>query len=586
VRTGIYIHALPSAVCSYVIFSTQVARGFLKHNAIAALAVALMLLNGTGGSAGVFPIFANRCSLKRHAWALAVAFLTLLGFDGAAAQDPLGRDTPQSSVQAFLAACRSQDYQRAWRYFDLRAEPAGVRVKHGVELAQQLERVLERDPQFDLAALSKSSEGSHPGSNRERVDSFTVDGKTEDLELLRVTLRSGASVWVFSPGSMDLIPKLARALSDSPIEKYLPAPLVNWTLVDTPLWRWFALLLLTIACAAIARWLSRVAVVCLDPALKRFAPRLNTSLLNLFAAPLALLFGVAGFRALAAGIGPSTELWIALNRVTGLVLFSALAWLGMRIVDAGVVHTRRILVHHQTFAYSILPLTSRVVKILVAAVALTAVLSTWGYNTSAIVAGLGIGGVALALAAQKTVENLFGSVALVADRPVRVGDFCRFGDQSGTVEDIGLRSTRLRTPSRTLLTVPNGLFSTMTVENFSVRDKMWFHLTLNLRRDTTSAQVRTLLESVKDILDRTPKVETGIIPVRFVGVGTYSLDLEIFTYVVTRDSDEFLHIQQELFLAILDAVEAAGTALAVPTQAYYAITRGSSPISTTPRETS
>jgi MscS family membrane protein len=437
-----------------------------------------------------------------------------------------------------------------------------------------------------LAALSKSPDGNPPGANVERVDSFTVHGKAESLELSRVKLRSGASVWLFSSGSVDLIPKLARALSDSPIEKYLPAPLVNCKLMDTPLWRWFALLLLTIAVAVVARWLSRVAVACLDPASKRFAPHLNTSLLHLFAGPLALLFGVAGFRALAAGIGSSPQLQTALTRATGLVFFSALAWLGMRIVDGGVVHMRRKLVHHYTFAYSILPLASRVVKILLAAVAVTAILSAWGYNTSAIVAGLGIGGVALALAAQKTVENLFGSVALIADRPVRVGDFCRFGDQSGTVEDIGLRSTRLRTPSRTLLTVPNGLFSTMTVENFSVRDKMWFHLTLNLRRDTSSAQVRALLESIKDILNSTPKVETGIIPVRFVGVGTYSLDLEIFSYVVTRDVDEFLHIQQELFLAILDAVEAAGTALAVPTQAYYAITRGSSPIPATPRETS
>jgi MscS family membrane protein len=143
----------------------------------------------------------------------------------------------------------------------------------------------------------------------------------------------------------------------------------------------------------------------------------------------------------------------------------------------------------------------------------------------------------------------------------------------GTVEDIGLRSTRIRTLNRTLLTVPNGLFSSMTLENFSKRDKMWFHLMLNLRRDTTSGQVRTLLDAITQTLKQNPKVETGPIPTRFVGVGTYSLDLEIFAYVLTRDGDEFMRIQQELFLWILDAVEAAGTALAVPTQAYYSIAR-------------
>jgi hypothetical protein len=141
---------LPTTFRSYVIFSTQAARRFLEHNAIAALAVALMLLNSAGGSEGVFPIFANRCSLKGNAWALAVAFPTLLGFDGAAAQDPLGRDSPQSSVAAFLAACRSKDYLRAWRYFDLRGVAAGQRVKDGIEIARQLEDILDRDPQFDF----------------------------------------------------------------------------------------------------------------------------------------------------------------------------------------------------------------------------------------------------------------------------------------------------------------------------------------------------------------------------------------------------------------------------------------------------
>jgi MscS family membrane protein len=213
------------------------------------------------------------------------------------------------------------------------------------------------------------------------------------------------------------------------------------------------------------------------------------------------------------------------------------------------------------------------VKIVIASVAAAAILSSWGYNTGAILTGLGVGGVALALAAQKTIENLFGGVAVITDRPVAIGDFCKFGNQVGTVEDIGLRSTRIRTLDRTLLTVPNGQFSTMTLENYSKRDKMWFHLTLNLRRDTTSSQMRTLLDSITKALKQNPKVETGPLPVRFVGVGTYSLDVEVFAYILTLDGDEFNRIQQELFLRILDEVEAAGTGLAVPTQAYYSIAK-------------
>jgi MscS family membrane protein len=166
---------------------------------------------------------------------------------------------------------------------------------------------------------------------------------------------------------------------------------------------------------------------------------------------------------------------------------------------------------------------------------------------------------------------------VVSDRPVSVGDFCKFGDRTGTVEDIGLRSTRIRTLDRTLVTVPNGQFSSMTLENFDRRDKMLFHFNLNLRRDTKPDQVRQLLSSVGKILADHPKLEAGALPVRFVGVGTYSLDLEIFIYVKTRDGDEFMKIQQELYLAILDAVEAAGTALALPTQANISYSNGDAP---------
>ncbi|MEO7142742.1 MAG: mechanosensitive ion channel domain-containing protein, partial [Bryobacteraceae bacterium] len=131
---------------------------------------------------------------------------------------------------------------------------------------------------------------------------------------------------------------------------------------------------------------------------------------------------------------------------------------------------------------------------------------------------------------------------------------------------IGLRSTRIRTPDRTIISVPNGQFSTMALENISSRDKIWFHPVLNLRRNTTADQMSRILTSFREILAANPKVETGKIPVRFIGVGAYSLDVEVNVYVVTSDNDEFLAVQQELLLKLLQAVEHAGTSLAVPLQ--------------------
>ena len=486
--------------------------------------------------------------------------------------DPLNRDSPQSAVTAFLQACHSKDYRRAARYLDLRKLPSNERSKQGTQLAEQLGQILDADTRFDEAELSKDPDGAE----RQSVASFHLDNKDVSLQLERVKLRSDVSVWLFASDSVNLIPRIAKASSDSLIEKYMPDPLVNWKLLDIPLWQWLALVLLAGVLSALSRIACRLAMVWLTPAMKRIAPRIGPVYLEDFMGPLRLLLVALGFRAGMEWIAPPPRLARYLEHGVALLFFWAAAWLGMKVVDLMIMHVRAALhAKQQTFAYSVLPLATRVTKIIIAVLAAVTVLSNWGYNTTTILAGLGVGGVAVALAAQKTIENLFGGISVITDRPVIVGDYCKFGDRAGTIEDIGLRSTRIRTADRTLVTVPNGAFSMMTLENFSRKDKTWFHVMLNLRRDTTPDQVRELLRSLTRILQRRSKVETGNHPVKFAGVGTYSLDLEVNAYFSTTDDDEMASIQEELFLEILDAIEAEGTALALPTQAYYTIGNGS-----------
>jgi MscS family membrane protein len=192
------------------------------------------------------------------------------------------------------------------------------------------------------------------------------------------------------------------------------------------------------------------------------------------------------------------------------------------------------------------------------------VLGAWGYNTNAILAGIGVGGLAVALAAQKTIENLFGGVSLIFDRPVLVGDFCQFGGQTGTVENIGMRSTRIRTLDRTVVTIPNSQFSTMTLENFSKRERMWFHPTLRLSRSTTPGQVRDMMDAITRILQDHPMVDASGVPLRFTKIADQSLDLEIFAYVLTADGNEFLKVQTELLLKFLEAASERDVTFAVP----------------------
>jgi MscS family membrane protein len=502
-------------------------------------------------------------------------FLLAVPLWGAVEQDPQHRESPRSAVNAFLEDCRAGKYAQGARYLNLRNVAGAERAKDAPELARQLQLVLDRDAQFDVASLSADPEGDRGDGlapDRERVASFQLQGHAVDLELDRITLRAGLAVWMFSPASVSLVPQLARLESDSAIERHLPQALVEWTLLDTPVWRWIALAILAALLAPLSRLITRPVIALADAIASRLTPHLNRSSLQLFVGPFRLLLCVALFRAGMEWVGPAERLRLYLERSLSLLFFLSLALLCTAVVDVSLRRVRTVLENkHQTFSYSALPLASRFLKVAILLLTIAAILSSWGYNTNTILAGLGVGGLAIALAAQKTIENLFGGVAVITDQPVRVGDFCRFGDLLGTVEDVGLRSTRVRTLGRTIVTVPNGEFSTMTLENFSRRDKMWFHITLNLRRDTQPEQVRTLLQAITRGLQQHAKMETGGLPVRFVGVGTYSLDLEVFAYVLTADGDEFLRIQQELLLWILDEVQAAGTALAVPTQAYLSM---------------
>jgi MscS family membrane protein len=511
-----------------------------------------LLLSGFGASAQILPSASKPASPSAN-------------------RDPLDRDSPQSSVVAFLEAAHAQNYSKAWRYLDLRSMPESRRLTDGTELVRELQTILDRDTQFDVGNLSRDPEGDvtdNLAPNRDRLDTFRVNGQTLELDLERVTLHSGLSVWLFSSDSVTKIPEIAQMTNNSVIERHLPLPLVNLQLIGTPLWRWIGLVLLAFALAVFSKLLSRLALWLMQQIVKRLAPNWNLTLLQTFLGPLRLLLSVSLFRAGMEWFAPSALLRLYLGRVLALLFFWGVFWLCSVIINAIVRHLRtRLETKHRAFSYSVLPLSGRIAKILVFVLIIAAVLTAWGYDTTTLLAGLGIGGVALALASQKTIENLFGSVAVISDRPVSVGDFCKFAGGTGTVEDIGLRSTRIRTLDRTLVTVPNGSFSTMTLENFERRDKMLFHVILNLRRNTTPAQVRTLLQSITELLKDNPKFETGVMPVRFVGIGTYSLDIEIFIYILTLDGDEFNKIQQDLFLSIMDAVESAGTALAVPTQA-------------------
>jgi len=158
---------------------------------------------------------------------------------------------------------------------------------------------------------------------------------------------------------------------------------------------------------------------------------------------------------------------------------------------------------------------------------------------------------------------------VLADEVIRVGDFCRFGDKSGTVEDISLRSTRIRTDERTDISIPNGSLATMNVENFNRRDKILFSPTLGVRYETSADQLRYVLAELRRLLYEHPKVESNSARIRFSSFAARGLALEVFAYILTQDYAEFAAIREDLLLRMMEIVERSGTGFAFPSQTLY-----------------
>jgi MscS family membrane protein len=476
-----------------------------------------------------------------------------------AVTDPLGRTSPQSAVYQFLETCHARDYAKASYYLDLRQMNPADRAKNGPELAEQLEDLLDDTP-FDIATLSRAPDGDVSqglGFRSVHLATFHVGGQTQDLQLEKVQLKQGLQVWLVSAASVATIPTAHKAITETAFEKDLPQPLVTVEILDTPVWRWLALILMGVAIWFLASLVARLLVKVVRSLMQAADLR----------RPIRLALASAGFRLAMDLAPPSSLLRLYIERGLQLAFALAVAWGLAVIIDLLTERwSSRLDPRLAGMSYSVLPLGRQILRWIIFIFALLWVVRAWGYDTTALLAGLGVGGIAIALAAQKTIENLFGGVSVIGDRPVLVGDVCHFGDRTGTIMHIGLRSTRIRTPERTIVSVPNAQFSSITLENLSARDKIWFHPTLSLRRNTTSGQLKSVLKSCRDVVVNHADVEPGKIPVRLVGIGTYSLDIEVNAYVTTIDYDQFLDIQQELLLQLLQAVEHSGAALAVPWQ--------------------
>lgn len=362
----------------------------------------------------------------------------------------------------------------------------------------------------------------------------------------------------------------------------LPAPLLATGPGGLAWWQWAAAAICLVVAIVVARVAARLTYWALMRAASKTSVTWDDLVLARTRGPLRLLWAVALAYLLLplVYLAPERD-----HRVEGALLIAAgfaLVWGAVRVVDVSVaIMAEAEWARARPASRSLLLLGSRVMKVLIGAIALVAFLGALGMPIASLIAGLGIGGIALAFGAQKTVENLFGTFSIGIDQPLREGDFVKIGDTLGNVEGIGLRSTRIRTLDRTVVTLPNGKLSEEKIETFGVRDRIRLTCMIGVEYGTTEAQMRDVLAGLERVLRDHPKIWPDAVVVKFTAFGASSLDIEVMAWFQTRDFDEFRAIRQEVLLGFMGVIERAGTSFAFPTRTVRMINETPGPTAAT-----
>jgi MscS family membrane protein len=482
--------------------------------------------------------------------------------------DPLGRTTPSGTMLGFLQAAQAGDYGIGAQYLQM---SAARRQSEGEQMATKLKVVLDRafTGRFNNFTQADGIPQEGVPLGWQKLGTMSSGDVEADLDLVRVSDPSAGKIWLISSSTLSKVPELYDQVQARQVESRLPNVLVKHEFAGMPLWQFLALLLALPVAAALG-WL---VLALLEIPLRWWARRrgqLDVANWRSVSGPAWLLTGTLIHQVFAVYLHIPLLPRHYYFQITSIALIVSATWILWRVVQWSLHRVRtRALARGHAGTGSLMLLGERILKAVIFGVGVLAVLGHLGFNMSTALAGLGIGGLAIGFGAQKTIENLFGGVSVLGDEVFRVGDVCRFGDRTGVVEDIGLRSTRIRTDERTLLAIPNGTVATINLENLSRRDKILFKTNLGLRPETKADHMRFVLAEIRRLLYSHSKVETKTVRVRLTDIAGSSLSVEVVAYILTRDFNEFAAVREDLLLRMMDVMEDSGGGLALPSQTLY-----------------
>jgi MscS family membrane protein len=484
--------------------------------------------------------------------------------------DPLGRNTPRGTIRGFVKAADRDDFVTAVQYLQVPGKP-----KHETEkLARDLKDLMNRYFSRPLALISDSPEGEAQDAlplDHQRVGSLKIGDKQVDVVLVRVTDPQSGHIWLISSDTLARVPALFETIEENWINRFMPETLLNRTLFSVSLAQWivwFASIALPFLFLYLA---SRIALAIFKRIVDNQQRRvLVDSWYNAVRWPAIFILTASIHLLIMLTVGLSLTSRIVYGRFVLILLIIGVVWLLRRTMTLSFERVRAAMqLSGDTGKQSLILLAERLLRVVIVLVAIFSILSILGVNTKTALAGVGIGGVAIAFGAQKTVENLLGGIFLLTDKALAIGDKCRIGDRVGTVEDITLRSIRLRTPEETLVSIPAGALSQSNIENFASRSKIPVNTVLELRYGTTGEQLKSIIHSIRSLLAENPRLETATARIQLASYGPNSIQLELFAYVMTRDEAEFRAAREDLLLQIGEVVDNSGSGFAMPAQLLY-----------------
>ena len=407
------------------------------------------------------------------------------------------------------------------------------------------------------------------------------------FRIVRIDVGPRAGEFLFSSRTVHLAPRLYRAIAARPLQTTLP--IESWTItfreltgpliparlmaavpdalrspvLGTPIWKILLVMVITLPAMAVFPFWHRLIVS------RARGGRLDQFWRHMLSA-LSFIAALLALKALVFEVNLSGLFSKTVDTAGTLLFFLGLAWAFWILAAAGLeMVIRRKEQTEATLDSNMVRLLARIIGLIGAIIILSLGAQELGFPVFSIFAGLGIGGIAIALAIRPTLENLIAGFVLYLDQPIRVGDFCTFGDRSGTVESIGVRSIQIRALDRTLISVPNAQFADMQIVNWARCDQMLIAQTIGLRYETDADQLRHVLVKIRELFHAHPRIDSETVRVRFVGYGASSLDLDVRVYARTHEWNDFYAIREDVLFRIKDIVEQSGTGFAFPSQTLY-----------------